>query len=63
MMGWKVLILDQDPSDDDPVMTRKTPFLDGVIKLVRALRQIADQAGTGCSMMPVGTSANKTEDR
>ena len=22
-----------------------------------------DQAGTGCSMMPVGTSANITEDR
>ncbi len=25
MMGWKVLIFDQDPSDDDPVMTGKNP--------------------------------------
>ena len=27
------------------------------------IREGVDQAGTGCSMMPVGTSANITEDR
>ena len=47
-----------------PVLRRGIPTLirEGV-DLKRVDLNPVDQTGTGCSMMPVGTSANITEDR
>ena len=41
--------------------TSKSPVLRRGIRTL--IREAVDQTGTGCSMMPVGTSANITEDR
>ena len=49
----------EGPPSKSPVLRR------GGTTLVRegGNQNGVDQAGTGCSMMPVGTSANITEDR
>ena len=58
--------LTRDLKEADEGVALKSPVLRrGDTSLIRVGvdQKGVDQTGTGCSMMPVGTSANITEDR